>query len=148
MWLFTTLYLSWIIFSGNYSIYMLILGLSSCGAIMLFMWYMNINYRIPQISILRLGRYFLWLAKEIVLSTLAVVKLVWSPKIEVSPVIEWLPVSGKSSWQRVLFANSITLTPGTLCIELEKDQIQIHALFKRNIAAIKNAKMEEVIEQI
>ena len=76
----------------------------------------------------RIIAYWSWLIKEIMLSTWAVSKMILSPKSRISPKVVWLPADDMSDIQKVIYANSITLTPGTLTIEVENSRLEIHTL--------------------
>ncbi len=72
--------------------------------------------------------YWIWLGGEIAKANVAVVKLALRPDIDITPRLmraRDLPVSDLG---RVVFANSITLTPGTVSIEMEDDAILVHAI--------------------
>ncbi len=72
--------------------------------------------------------YLVWLFKEIVKANVEVVKAVMSPDLEVSPSIVKIPASPKTEIGKTVFANSITLTPGTVSVEINEDEIMVHAL--------------------
>ncbi|MGI8316065.1 Na+/H+ antiporter subunit E [Halobacillus mangrovi] len=68
--------------------------------------------------------------RELVLSNLDIVKLVYKPKLDIQPGIFALPIDLKSNFEITLLANLITLTPGTLSIAVSEDhtKIYIHAM--------------------
>lgn len=72
--------------------------------------------------------YFAWLFVEIVKANLAVVRAVLSPNLMVSPTLTRIPTPQKTDLGRVMFANSITLTPGTVSVDVQDDHILVHAL--------------------
>lgn len=72
--------------------------------------------------------YFVWLFIEIVKANVAVVRAVMSPGLEVSPTLTKIPTPQSTDIGRVMFANSITLTPGTVSVCMEDDHILVHAL--------------------
>ena len=72
--------------------------------------------------------YFGWLFKEIVKANVQVVNAVIDPDLEVSPTLVKIPAPGKSDLSKTMFANSITLTPGTVSVDLGDDHILVHAL--------------------
>lgn len=71
--------------------------------------------------------YGLFLVKEIVAANIAVIKLIYSGK-ELEPLLVRFNTGLDSDAARVLLANSITLTPGTITVELEGDELWVHAL--------------------
>ena len=80
------------------------------------------------INVFRFVGYCFWLIKEILKSNIAVTKTILSPKIKVSQNMFDVPLAPKSEAAQVIFANSITLTPGTITVETEKNSLLVHAL--------------------
>lgn len=78
----------------------------------------------------RMFQYAGWLLREIFLSNLKVARIILDPKLPIRPVLFWAPASQTSDIGRVIFANSITLTPGTISLDITEkgDQILVHAL--------------------
>ncbi len=72
--------------------------------------------------------YWLWLFKQIVEANMEVVKAVLSPRMEISPTMVDVPMHEGTDLGRTVFANSITLTPGTVSVSLYPDHILVHAL--------------------
>lgn len=75
--------------------------------------------------------YFPWLIKEMLISSIRVAKLVLTPK-KVEPKIVTLKTGIKSNIGKVIYANSITLTPGTFTIDIEKDSLTVHFLVHKD----------------
>ena len=80
------------------------------------------------LSPFRTTTYLLWLLKEIAVSNIAVAKIILSEKQPENQKLFMVPVSCKTELGQVMFANSITLTPGTITVETENDQFIVHAL--------------------
>ncbi len=73
--------------------------------------------------------YFPWLAWEIVKANIDVARAVLTPGSNaIQPNIMKVPTSQKSELGQVIYANSITLTPGTVTIDLVDGELEIHAL--------------------
>jgi multicomponent Na+:H+ antiporter subunit E len=72
--------------------------------------------------------YFVWLTKEIFKCNLTVARIILSPSLPINPNMTVFRCSQNSDLGRVIFANSITLTPGTIVTGVENDQMQVHAL--------------------
>lgn len=72
--------------------------------------------------------YFFWLMVEIAKSNWAVTKLILSGREPENQKLFMVPATQKSDIGQVVFANSITLTPGTITVETEHDQFIVHAL--------------------
>ncbi|KAA5805470.1 cation:proton antiporter [Alkalicaulis satelles] len=77
---------------------------------------------------LRYLAYWGWLGREIVKSNIAVLKIVLSPVIDIKPVVTRTPVSLKDDVARATLANSYTLTPGTVTMEIEEGGFILHGL--------------------
>jgi len=81
-----------------------------------------------QINIFSLVTYCFWLIKEILRSNITVAKTILSPQIKITQNMFDVPLSPKSEAAQVIFANSITLTPGTITVETEKKSLLVHSL--------------------
>lgn len=103
----------------------------------------------------KLYRFFilsLILLRELILSNIAVIKLVLQPKLSIRPGIFAMETELKSDWEITLLANLITLTPGTLVIDVSNDQkmLYIHAIdidnIEEEIASIKDTFEKAIME--
>ena len=121
---------TWWILSGYTKPLILTLGAISIGFVVLISVRMRILDRetSPYMSLLQTLAYFGWLLVEIVRANIAVVRAVLSPDLEISPTLTKIPTKGKSDLAKTMFGNSITLTPGTVSIEMAEDHILVHAL--------------------
>ena len=79
---------------------------------------------------IRLIIYFAWLAIEIVKANIAVIVRVLGPKHAINPDVVRVCTSVQSDLGRALFANSITLTPGTVTVDTEGDILVVHTLVR------------------
>ena len=86
--------------------------------------------------------YLLWLAREVVMSAVDVSKRVLDPQLPISPRALTLPLSQRTELGRVLYANSITLTPGTVSIDLGADFVRVHALTEEGAQALIDGEMD------
>ena len=93
-------------------------------------------------------RYLTWLFGQIISSSVHVTKLVWGRSNQVSPALTKINAKNVSPKNRVLYANSITLTPGTLSVDLEDGEITVHALQKSSLDELKGGEMERKITGI
>lgn len=74
-------------------------------------------------------KYSFWLLGQIILSNIAVAKIILSPRLNIQPHFVDVSTKQKTILGEVIFANSITLTPGTISVDtIEKDHIKVHAL--------------------
>jgi multicomponent Na+:H+ antiporter subunit E len=95
--------------------------------------------------------FFLFI-KELVLSNFNVLKLVLQPKVKIKPGIFALPTDLQKDWEIMLLANLITLTPGTLTVDVsdENNVLYIHAVHiddvKDSVDSIKNTFEKAIME--
>lgn len=95
---------------------------------------LNLTFTIPG--------YWLWLIKEVAVANVAVAKCVWQGSNSISPSVIKVTAHQKSDLGIVIYANSITLTPGTVSIDLEENQITVHALTKDSAADLMTGEMD------
>lgn len=125
------LFALWLLMSGVYKPVTISLGAASCIFAVLVVRRMNIldghilEYRLNP---LRFAGYMMYLLKEIALSNLAVTRLILAPAERAKSKYITVPFSQKTELGETIFANSITLTPGTLTVEVDKDIFAVHAL--------------------
>ena len=124
------LYCVWLLLSGHLSPLLLSLGLLSAAVAVAATVRMEIVDR--ETYPLRLHwsvfRYWLWLALEIVKANLQVARRILDPALPISPCVVRVPADQRSALAVATYANSITLTPGTVSMGLEDGVIEVHAL--------------------
>jgi multicomponent Na+:H+ antiporter subunit E len=98
---------------------------------------------LPLKLLLRLPFYWLWLTKEIIKSGLTTTKIIWSN--DYSPELIKIKASQKNSTGIANYANAITLTPGTVTIEIEKNNLLVHALSKDLSEDLQSGEMDRLI---
>lgn len=125
----------WLTLSGHYTLsgenHLLIgLGILSIGAAVGLTSRMRIldGETVPLARFVPLVRYWGWLGREIVAANLSVVRLTMKPDMDIEPRLVRVPVDLRSGLGRCVFANSITLTPGTVTVDIEEDGYLVHAL--------------------
>ncbi len=121
---------TWITLSGYFKPMLLILGAISVIFVLAMTIRMKItdNETAPYMTIPQTLVYFVWLFGEIIKANVAVVKAVLKPDMEVTPTLTKIPLPLKQDISKVMFANSITLTPGTVSVDIQQDHILVHAL--------------------
>lgn len=145
------LYLLWIILNGRITGEILIIGIP----VSLLVWFFALM--VPGFSAgkdfkflaasPRILSYFLFLWKEIVLSALRVMRRIWTPGQPVSAVVEYNPGIGTLPG-RVLLADSITLTPGTITLEAEDGSFQVHCLEEGSAEDLKSGIMLQKVRRL
>lgn len=138
------LFAFWVILSGYFTGFLLAAGLGSSILVLLFALRMTVIDR--EGYPMRLGfaalTYWPWLIVEIIKSAWDVSKIIMNPRLPISPT--WLSVkaSQRTAFGRVTYANSITLTPGTITIEAEGDEFTVHALTRAGAAGLAEGTMD------
>lgn len=131
--LLTTLYLmpAWLLFTGNLAYFSVLLGLLFSFIIALFSYGIFIEEKetsrrslLPRIYLLPL--YSFVLLFKVYLASFKIIPCVL--KIQINPRIIHFRTRLKSELARVVLANSITLTPGTLTLDLNEDHLIVHWL--------------------
>jgi multicomponent Na+:H+ antiporter subunit E len=149
--LFTLLFATWITLSGHFTPLLLGIGAASCFLIT------ALSSRLPDQSqvfsrlwakMLRAPVYTIWLLKEILLSSIQVAKIIWTPTLPISPAIGWVSTKQRDDVSLTTFAISITLTPGTVSVLVEEQRIYVHALEKSGIDALKEGEMDRCVKQL
>ncbi|MFW2374076.1 MAG: Na+/H+ antiporter subunit E [Gammaproteobacteria bacterium] len=97
---------------------------------------------------LKLPGYYAWLTKEIILANLLVVKHIWLGNKTISPTLKTIKASQKTDIGKVIYANSITLTPGTVTVNLEGDQFMVHALVRESIEELEAGEMDRRVTRL
>jgi len=136
------IFLLWILLSGHTEPLLLTLGVLSTLITVYLSRRMNLidHESYPFHLSKRLFGYFFFLGKEIVLANIDVLGRILKPQT-ISPRVFSIPVSKKTSLSQVIYANSITLTPGTVTLELKNDQLKIHALSEEAAEDLKAGRM-------
>ncbi|NNE64822.1 MAG: Na+/H+ antiporter subunit E [Gammaproteobacteria bacterium] len=148
--LFVTLGVFWLLNSGHYTLLILSLGLISIVLVLFIAHRMDVidHESQPLHLTLKIPGYLLWLTKEIILSNISVVKHIWLGNKTISPVLTTIKASQQTDMGKVIYANSITLTPGTVTVDLVGDQITVHALSRKNIETLQAGEMDRRIHRL
>lgn len=130
--MYVALFILWIIFNGRFTPEVAVIGLIVSGAIFLFICkFMDYSIRKERMFYMLIPwmiKYAFILLTEIVKANIATAKLVLNPKIEVEPRIVTFKPDIRSGFLKAVLANSITLTPGTITINIEDGEYTVHCL--------------------
>jgi len=145
---FILLSLFWIFLSGHLSPLLLGLGLASVALTFFLSQRMNVidHESYPIHLSLKLPGFIIYIFKEIIKANIDVVKRVLGWKgASISPQMIEIPQSQKTDLGAVIYANSITLTPGTVTIKHSKDSLMVHALSKETAEELATGTMSKEI---
>jgi multicomponent Na+:H+ antiporter subunit E len=129
--LFVILMGTWLLLSGHYTTMLIEFGVASCLLVVWLAWRMRIvdPEGVPVHLLPRVMLYLPWIAKEVFLANVDVAKRILTPgKPNISPELFDVDTTQRSDLGRVLYANSITLTPGTVSIRVWGRKITVHAI--------------------
>ena len=143
--LFIVLFGFWLLMSGYYTPLILSLGVISC----LLCVYLTIkgkfldNETLPIYFFPRLIQYTLWLIKEILKSNIPTAKVIIMKSEE--PELFSVKATQKTNEGKVTYANSITLTPGTVTTQIKNDIFEVHALTKEFGDDVRSSEMDKMV---
>lgn len=138
--MFIALFLFWLVFNGRFTVEIAVFGLILSAAILWFMckfmdYSLEKDFRIVKKSLWMI-KYVLILIIEIAKANVGVLKILLSVRYEKEPVLVSFHTDLKSRVARVILANSITLTPGTITVNLIDDYYEVHCLDKSLAAGL------------
>jgi multicomponent Na+:H+ antiporter subunit E len=96
----------------------------------------------------RVPRYLWWLTGQIVLANLHVARLVLDPRTRLAPELVRVRARQRSALGQVLHANSITLTPGTVTLDLRDGELLVHALSAKSAGGVLSGDMDRAATRL
>lgn len=147
--LFTLLFSTWLLLSGMFSAGFIAMGVISCLAVTI-LYKIIYKDKIEGVLIIsfRTVQYCLWLIKEIAKSSLDVSLKMWQLEPEISPTTQWLDTNFSDEIAITIFANSITLTPGTVTIGTKGGMLHIHSLTENGVTESSESGMLERVKKL
>jgi len=149
---FISLIAFWIAMSGFLDAIHLAMGFVSVAGVMM------LNYQLKKqrffeddmdnLNELRFGKsfyYFFWLIYQILVSGFHVLFVIMRPSMPIEPTMVTFKVDLPSSHAKVILGNSITLTPGTLTVDIDDDTFTVHALDSNSYAGIVDDSMPRMV---
>lgn len=150
--MFLFFFLLWLIFNGNVTLEIVIFGLVIAAVMFAFVCKFmghsikkEVLYLKKSISFLRYVVILVW---EIIKANIAVIHLILTDREEVEPVLVTFRTKLKTETARVILANSITLTPGTITVSMEGDQLVVHCLDKSLAEGMEDSIFVEMLEKM
>jgi len=145
-------FLAWIIFNGRITLEIVLFGVVISAAVFAFickfMDYsiekeLTLYKRVPKFC-----RYVFILVKEIVKANLAVCRMILTRKEILEPTLVKVHTDLKSETAKVILANSITLTPGTITVSMTDDTLLVHCLDKSLAEGMEDSEFVEMLEDM
>ena len=143
--LFVFYFVIWLLLSGHYDPLLLTLGVLSCITCLYVTWKAKFidEEGLPLHLLIRLPIYTVWLFKEIIKANVDTAKIIILNNPD--PQNFRVKSSQKTEAGKVTYANSITLTPGTVTTELDGDVLEVHALSSDMADDVKSGVMDKKV---
>ena len=147
---FLILFAFWLVFSGHYDTLHLSLGLVCTSLVAVFSYDLllpDVTLPTKLLSTWRFLQYIPWLFYRIVLANLHVVYLIFRPG-EIRPRLIRFKTSLTGDLSRVTLGNSITLTPGTLTLDIDAGEFYVHVLSDKAAEDVVTGEMERRVAHV
>lgn len=120
----------WLLLSGHYTPMLIGFGVGSTTLVVYLALRMDVvdHESLPLQLHGRFWRYAPWLLKEILVANLHVARIILTPSLPISPIMVHYRSSQKTDLGRAIYANSITLTPGTITTGIRGDDLEVHSI--------------------
>lgn len=150
--MFVLFFLVWLIFNGTVTLEIVIFGLVIAALVFAFICKFMGHSIHKEITYYKKSGYFLkyvvTLVVEIIRANLAVIHLILTDREVVEPVIVKFRTNLKTETAKMILANSITLTPGTITVSLEGNELVVHCLDKSLAEGMEDSIFVEMLEKL
>ncbi len=140
----------WLVNSGYYNFLLLFLGVVSVVLVIVLSRRMNVvdHESQPLNLVWRIPGYWLWLVKEIILANIDVTWRIWRGNTAIDPSQLEVKAVCRTDMGRVIFANSITLMPGTVAMEVSEDRVLVHALSTEAVDDLESGALSQRVSRL
>lgn len=141
---------AWLLWSGLFKPLLLGLGAFSCALVVYLSHRMHLfdTHLFELRYLARLVRYWAWLGKEVVRSSIDVTRIVLSPGLPISPTVAEFDSECAEPADQAVLGNSITLTPGTLTLSIRDGHFTVHALTEAGARDIVDGEMDRRVRAL
>ena len=150
--MFVLFFLIWVMFNGQLTAEIAAFGVVIAGVMYWFLCkFFNYKLRYDLFFWRKaplLIQYLFTLIWEILKANLTVFKMIYSAEYELEPAVVCFKTDLHSTFARVLLANSITLTPGTITVTLTDNEYMVHCLDKELAEGIASSVFVELLRKI
>ncbi len=150
--LFLLLFVFWIILNGNITGEILLFGLAISLVVYKFAYKstrLTSSLERKAVSkLISIIEYLAILVFEVYKANVEIIKQVLSPNPEIKPALKYFRADLKSRISLVALANSITLTPGTITVTMNEDELLIHALKVEYLDGIEESIFVEKLKKL
>ncbi len=142
----------WLILNGKVTIEICLFGVGISAALIFFMCrFMGYNMK-KELLLFRLSpllvRYFWVLVKEIVKANVCVLKIILSPELQPEPALVFFETDLTTGMAKMMLANSITLTPGTITVSVEDNRFCVHCLDRELAEGMEESVFVELLKEM
>lgn len=143
------LFAFWLALSGHYTPMLVAAGAASSVLCIFAMKRARVADEEGQPIELLLGAvtYFPWLIREIAKSAWAVTKIILHPRLPISPTMTLVRASQRTDPGLATYANSITLTPGTITVGVNGNELTVHALVREGALDLEDGVMDRRVSR-
>jgi multicomponent Na+:H+ antiporter subunit E len=148
---FVLLLVFWLILTPNITVESLIIGMAVSLLVVVYSQDVLFDereipiYRLPHL--LNMIKFVGVLVVEIFKANIDVAKIVLNPSLPIQPHFIKVPMMIKNDFNKVIYGNSVTLTPGTLTVDIKEDEFIIHALTNDAADAMENSFIEQWVSK-
>ncbi len=145
-----TMLLFWLLITGDFGILNITLGIASALLVVAISQRMDVVDHESQPLHLtpRLPLYWAWLSIQVIRSNLEVTRRIWTPGETICPGIIRIKSSQQTAIGKSIYANSITLTPGTITLRVLGDDILVHALSQDDVTFLEEGEMDRRVTRL
>ena len=138
------LFVFWLLLSGYLEPFLIAAGAGSAIGVVLLARRMEvIDHEGHPIHLSwRVLGYWPWLMKEIAKSAWEVSRIIVNPRLLISPTLVRVKTSQQTAVGVVTYANSITLTPGTISVDVKRGEILVHALTREGAKGLLTGEID------
>ena len=145
-------FVAWIIFNGRVTLEIALFGIAVSGAMFAFICkFMDYSLKKERNFYKKLPlfcKYAGLLVKEIIKANLTVCRMILTRREVMEPVLVKVHTDLKTETARVILANSITLTPGTITVSLTEQELLVHCLDKSLAEGMENSEFVKLLEAL
>lgn len=145
------LFAFWLLLSGFFTAFLMTSGLGSALAVVLFSRHIGIiahEGHPLRVSFRALYSYAPWLLAEILKAGWDVTYRILHPRLPISPTLARFKPSQQTELGVIIHANSITLTPGTISVEVERGEFLVHSISAAGAASLDGSEMDRRVREL
>lgn len=141
----------WLLLSGHFTPLLLSLGFCSVAFVVFLALRMEVvdhEGHPIHLNIHATIIYWLWLLKAIFLANIDVCRRILTPGLPINPTVIDIESTTDDDLLHVIYANSITLTPGTISMSVDGNIIKVHALTQESAIELQAGEMNRRIKAL